>query len=177
MQAHPGLRTAVELVNQRDLFTGTPLEYSSRGYGAASKLARAISGDQNTGRGAGYILADKAIDLFPGAARPARLLSGLFDQDSGVDLPTRVFHTTVNNAGIGRLRDISEDDVRRDEIERLQQRAAPYTKEIASPYIPDYMAPFVPKDAQESLALARQLQREAREVRRQRQEMGFGADF
>lgn len=177
MQAHPGWRTLVELVNQRDLFTGTPLEYSSRGYGAASKLARAISGDQNAGRGTGYILADKAIDLFPGAARPARLLSGLFDQDSGVDLPTRVFHTAVNNAGIGRLRDFSEDDVRRDEIERLQQRAAPYTKEIASPYIPEYMAPFVPRDAQESLALARQLQREAREVRRQRREMGFGVDF
>jgi len=176
MNANPFLKTGVELINQRDLFTGTPLEASSRGYGAFSKLARAASGDQNAGSGLASILADKAIDMapIPGLARGARFAAQLADQDSGVGFPTRLVHSVGNNLGVGRTRDVTPDMARRDFIENLQEQVAPYTREIVSPYIPESMQPFVPYDAQEKLAAARQLQKEARDARRQRRTMGFG---
>jgi hypothetical protein len=176
MNANPYLKTGVELINQRDLFTGTPLEASSRGYGAFSKLARAAAGDQNAGSGIASILADKAIDMapVPGLARGARFAAQLADQDSGVGFPTRLVHSLGNNLGVGRTRDVTPDMARRDFIENLQDQVSPYTREIVSPYIPESMQPFVPYDAQEKLAAARQLQKESRDARRQRRTMGFG---
>jgi hypothetical protein len=176
MNANPYLKTGVELINQRDLFTGTPLEASSRGYGAFSKLARAAAGDQNAGSGIASILADKAIDMapVPGLARGARFAAQMADQDSGVGFPTRLVHSLGNNLGVGRTRDVTPDMARRDFIENLQDQVSPYTREIVSPYIPESMQPFVPYDAQEKLAAARQLQKESRDARRQRRTMGFG---
>lgn len=177
MNAHPAIKTAAEIINERDMFTGTPLDATSRGYGPVSKITRAITGDQNAGRGfIGTAGLDKLVDLTPFASRPARLLAQLVDQDTGVGFPSRALHALANNAGIGRVRDVTPDDARRDLIEKLQDMAGPYTREIASPYIPQSMQPFVPKDAQEALATARQLQRDSREIRRQRQRMGFGND-
>jgi hypothetical protein len=175
MNAHPAVKTVAELVNERDMFTGTPLDATSRGYGPVSKIVRAATGDQNAGRGLiGSAGLDKLVDLTPFASRPARLLAQLVDQDSGVGASSRALHALMNNAGIGRLRDVTPDSARRDFIENLQDDASPWTREISSPYIPESMQPFVPKDAQERLAAARQLQKEVREARRQRRDMGFG---
>lgn len=179
MNAHPAYKTLAEVINEQDMFTGTPLDATSRGYGPVSKIVRAATGDQSAGRGViGTAGLDKLVDLTPFASRPARLLAQLVDQDSGVGASSRALHAVMNNAGIGRLRDVRPDEARMDFIENLQEDASPWTREIASPYIPESMQPFVPKDAQERLAAARQLQKEVREARRQRRQMGFGfGDF
>jgi hypothetical protein len=165
--AGPRQRIAYELLTGTDSFTGEPLDYTTRSSGPIGKAVRAITGDSNDGRGPTVYL-DKALDLVPFASRPARILSGLYEQDSGVGLPSRAVNTAFNVAGLGKLRDITEDRVRQDQIRRLEGMAGYYSKEYASPYIPEHLQPFVPQDAQDALELSRELRKEGRDIRRSR---------
>lgn len=170
--AGPRQRIAYEFLTGTDSFTGEPIDNTSRSSGPVGRAVRAISGDQDLGRGYGTVLADKALDLVPFASRPARLLSGLYEQDSGVSLPSRAVNTAFNFSGLGKLRDITADRERQDQISKLEGMAGPYSREYSSPYIPESMTPFVPQDAQDALELARQLRSEGRKIRRSR-EVGF----
>ena len=167
---NPLLRTGGEVLMGYDAFMKSPIDETSRSYGPIGKAIRAATGDPLAGSGMYTTAADKLLDLVPFVSRPARAASQVYDADAKIDIPTKLFQATVNNLGVGRLKDVTEDRARADAIRKLQELAAPYTKEISIPTIPKGMEPTVPKDSIDSLALSRQMQREARESRRRKRE-------
>lgn len=167
---NPVYRAAGEFATGRDAFYGTPINEVARGYGIYSKLSRAISGNPEAGTGRGAILADKALDLVPYVARPGRALTQAINPDTKLPLSTNAFVTAFNQMGAGRFRDVTAEDIRRDQIDRLQRAAAPYSKDYSVPSIPKGLEGRVPRDAVDSLTLARELQREGRQLRRRRLE-------
>lgn len=167
---NPVYRTAGEFATGRDAFYGTPINEVARGYGIYSKLSRAISGNPEAGTGRGAIALDKALDLVPYVARPGRALTQAINPDTKLPLSTNAFVTAFNQMGAGRLRDVTAEDIRRDQIDRLQRAAAPWSKDYSVPSIPKGLEGRVPRDAVDSLALARELQREGRQLRRRRLE-------
>jgi hypothetical protein len=156
-----------------DAFYGAPINEVSRGYGPVSKLTRAVTGDDNTGYGTGSIAADKLADLVPYASRPLRTATALFNPDNKLPLSTNAFVTSFNELGAGRLRDATAEDVRRDQVRRLQKLASPYPRDITIPTIPKGMEGRVPQNASDALDLAREIQEEGRQLRRRRLEGRF----
>lgn len=173
MQLNPLMRTGGELLSGVDAFYGAPINEVSKGYGPVSKLTRAITGDGNAGTGYLSVLGDKAVDLIPYASRPLRTLASAMNPDNKLPVSTNAFVTAFNELGAGKLRDVTAEDIRRDQIERLQKLAAPYTKDYTIPTIPKGMEGRVPQDAIDSLELSRELQREGRQLRRRRLEGRF----
>lgn len=171
MMTNPLMRTAAETITGRDFFLSSPIDETSRSYGPIGKGIRAYTDDPMAGGGRAVTFADKALDLVPFASRPARMAAQIYDEDAKINIPTKLFQTGVNFAGIGRLKDITADRARADAIRKLQELAAPYTKEITIPTIPKGMEHTVPQDSLDALALSRQLQRESRESRRQKQKL------
>lgn len=176
MGTNPLIRTTGEFVTGQDFFQASPIDQTSRSYGPVGKAMRSYSGDPLAGSGMGVTAADKLLDLVPFASRPARLAAGIYDTDAKIDIPTKLFQTTVNFAGVGRLKDVTHDRARADAIRKLQELAAPYTKEIAIPTIPKGMEHTVPQNSLDALALSRQMQRESRESRRRKKEL-FSTPF
>ena len=170
---NPVYRTGGELLTGVDAFYGSPINEVSKGYGPVSKLRRAITGDDDAGRGYWSVVGDKAVDLIPYASRPLRTLASAMNPDNKLPVSTNAFVTAFNELGAGKLRDVTAEDIRRDQIERLQKLAAPYTKDYTIPTIPKGMEGRVPQDAIDSLELSRELQREGRQLRRRRLEGRF----
>lgn len=167
---NPLYRVGGEMLTGVDAFYGSPINEVSRGYGPVSKLTRAITGDDEAGYGRTSIRLDKATDLIPYASRPLRTVTSLFNPDTKLPMSTNAFVAAFNELGAGRLRDATAEDVRRDQIRRLQKLAAPYTREYTIPTIPKGMEGRVPRDAVDSLELSREIQREGRQLRRRRLE-------
>ena len=165
---NPFLRTGAELITGEDFSTGARLNAASRGSGPVSKLYRAATGDPEAGRGGltGTMTLDKLAGVTPYADRPLRILAGLADIDTGLSPLTRGVSVGWSQTGLGKLRDVSADDIRRDAIRRLEEQASGYTQDIAVPYIPADQVSNVPLDAREALALARQLQKERKAIRK-----------
>jgi hypothetical protein len=172
---NPAIRTGAELLSGQDFFMASPIDETSRSYGPIGKGIRAYTGDPLAGSGMATTISDKILDLAPFVSRPARMASQIYDTDAKIDIPTKLFQTTVNFAGVGRLKDVTSDRARADAIRKLQEMAAPYTKEVAVPTIPKGMEHTVPKDSLEALSLSRQLQRESRESRRRKREAFYDA--
>ena len=171
MNMNPAMRTAAELMTGRDFFLSSPIDETSRSYGPIGKAIRATTGDPMDGRGLGVTLADKGLDLLPFASRPARMAAQIYDPDAKINIPTKLFQAGVNFAGVGRLKDVTAESARADAIRKLQDLAAPYTKDIVIPTIPKGMEHTVPQDSLDSLALSRQMQRESRESRRRKRDI------
>jgi hypothetical protein len=168
---HPGYRAAAELLSGQDFYTKSPINEVSKGYGAYSKLARAISGNDRAGHGQAAAVLDRLIDITPMLSRPARFAARMADTDVGTHIGTRLAGEALNTAGIVRFRDVPGERIRQDAIRRLEELAAPYTKDVVIPTISEKDRPFVPQNAQDALAVARSLQNEGREIRRRRREM------
>ena len=173
----PPLRVGYEALSGRDLFFDSPINEVSRGYGPVSKLSRYVTGDDTAGTGKLSIAADKLTDLVPYASRPLRALTGLLNADNKLPLSTNAFVTAFNQAGAGKLRDVTAEDIRRGQIERLQRLAAPYTREYTIPSIPKGLEGRVPQDAVDALSLAREIQREGRQLRRRRLESRYSGRY
>lgn len=148
MQLSPGKRVIGELAFDEDLFTGAPV------------------------RNLPTIL-EKGVELVPGVARPYRAVKPLLSNRNDLSLGTRAFSAAWNQTGLGKFRDVTEADITRDAISRLQERAAPYTRDMTVPYIPESLAPSVPQDAVDSLALARRLRENQRKVERNKEPNPF----
>jgi hypothetical protein len=170
---NPLYRTGGELLTGVDAFYGAPINEVSRGYGPVSKLTRAVTGDDDAGYGLLSVGLDKATDLIPYASRPLRTATALFNPDTKLPLSTNAFVTSFNELGAGRLRDATAEDVRRDQIRRLQKLASPYTRDITIPTIPKGMEGRVPQNASDALELSREIQEEGRQLRRRRLEGRF----
>lgn len=174
---HPLLRASYELGTGHDLFTKSDIDAVSRGYGPASKMIRAATGDDNAGRGRASAWLDRFLDLFPYLSRPSRLAAQVVDQDAGLSLPTRLAHTAFSQSGLGKIRDLTPEAIRQDAIRKLQEYAAPYTRDIAVPSIPKGMEGMVPQSAQDAVRLRRDLMRESREASRRRREGAISNPF
>jgi hypothetical protein len=170
---NPLYRTGGEMLTGVDAFYGAPINEVSRGYGPVSKLTRAVTGDDDAGYGLLSVGLDKATDLIPYASRPLRTATALFNPDTKLPLSTNAFVTSFNELGAGRLRDATAEDVRRDQIRRLQKLASPYTRDITIPTIPKGMEGRVPQNASDALELSREIQEEGRQLRRRRLEGRF----
>lgn len=170
----PPVRVMSELMTGVDAFTKEPIDSVSRGYGPFSKLARAAAGpDAGTGRVSHLI--DRGIDLVPFASRPARIAASLFGNDEDRSFGSRAFDTAFNELGLGRFRAISKDRIKEDQIRRLQQLAAPYTREISIPTLSEAQRPFVPQNALDAFDVAREMRQELTTARRDRRKPGAGA--
>jgi hypothetical protein len=165
---NPLLRAGYELGTGHDLFTKSDIDAVSRGYGPASKLTRAITGDPDAGTGYASAGLDRLIDLAPYVSRPTRLVTQIADQDAGLSLPTRLTHTAISQSGFGKIRDLTPTQIRQDAIRKLQEYAAPYTKDYVVSSIPKGMEGKVPQDAQDAVRLRRDLMRESRESSRRK---------
>jgi hypothetical protein len=165
---NPLLRAGYELGTGHDLFTKSDIDAVSRGYGPASKLTRAITGDPDAGTGYASAGLDRLIDLAPYLSRPTRLVTQIADQDAGLSLPTRLTHTAISQSGFGKIRDLTPPQIRQDAIRKLQEYAAPYTKDYVVSSIPKGMEGKVPQDAQDAVRLRRDLMRESRESSRRK---------
>jgi hypothetical protein len=166
MQANPLLRTGYEFLTGQDMFTRTPINSVSRSYGPIGKGIRAALQDPDAGSGRIVTAADKLLDLVPFASRPARFAAQVYDQDAGTQFPSRLAAALFSQSGVGKLRDVPGARIREGITDRLEEMASPFTRDISTPYIPEPLRPSVPLEAQEALALARQLRSEGREARR-----------
>lgn len=170
----PPLRAIGEFATGTDAFTKEPIDAFSKGYGAYSKLARAAAGpDAGTGRIAAGL--DRLIDLTPFASRPLRAAASLLGNDEDRSFGSRAFDTAFNEVGLGRFRAISKDRIKEDQIRRLQELAAPYTKEATIPFIPEGQRAMVPQNALEAFDTARAMRQEIQKDRRARKKAGAGA--
>lgn len=170
----PPVRVGAELLTGVDAFTKEPIDAVSRGYGPYSKLARAAAGpDAGTGR-LSHLL-DRGIDLIPFASRPARIAASLLGNDEDRSFGSRAFDTAFNELGLGRFRSISKDRIKEDQIRRLQQLAAPYTRDISIPTLSEAQRPFVPQNALDAFDTAREMRQEQTAARRDRRKSGAGA--
>jgi hypothetical protein len=169
----PLIRVGGELLTGQDAFTKEPIGHLAKGYGPYSKIARAVAGpDAGTGRIPAGL--DRAIDLIPFASQPARLAASLIGNDEDRSFGSRAFDTTFNQMGLGRFRAMSKDRIAEDQIKRLQELAAPYTKDVSIPYIPESQRAMVPKNALDAFELARQKRSEIQKARRDGKKAGAG---
>lgn len=169
----PILRVGGEALTGKDAFTKEPIGHLAKGYGAYSKIARAVAGPD---AGTGVVPAglDRLIDMTPFASRPLRMVASLVGNDEDRSFGSRAFDTAFNEMGLGRFRALSKDRIAEDQIKRLQELAAPYTKDISTPYIPEAQRSMVPKNALDAFELARQMRSETQKARRDRKKAGAG---
>jgi hypothetical protein len=167
----PPLRMTGEFLTGKDAFTKEPIGYLSKGYGPYSKIARSVAGP-DAGTGVLPAVFDRLIDITPFASRPARTLATLIGNDEDRSFGSRSFDTAFNELGLGRFKSMSKDRIAEDQIKRLQELAAPYTKDMTIPYIPESQRTFVPKDALDAFELARSKRSEIQKARRDTRKSG-----
>jgi len=165
--SNPIYRTAYELGTGTDIQNRQPINESSRSYGPIGKGIRAATGDQSLGTGYVTTAMDKALDILPYAARPARFAAQMYDQDAGLSAPTRMTAAAFNALAGVQFRDMPKEQIAGDKMRALQRIASPYTRDVTIPYIPADQRARVPLAAQEALELSRRMQREQRERRQQ----------
>lgn len=169
----PPLRAIGEGLTGKDAFTKEPIGHLSKGYGPYSKIARSVAGP-NAGTGVTAASLDRLIDLVPFASRPLRTAASLIGNDEDRTFGSRAFDTAFNEVGLGRFRALSKNRIAEDQIKRLQELAAPYTKDITIPYIPESQRAMVPKNALDAFELARQKRSEIQKARRDSKKPGAG---
>lgn len=163
----PQWRILGELATGKDAFTKEPIGAFSKGYGAFSKLDRAVRGPE-AGTGYPAAILDRAIDMTPFASRPARMAASLLGNDEDRSFGSRAFDAAFNEVGLGRFKVMSKDRINEEKIKRLQELAAPYTQDVTIPYIPESRRSMVPKDAMDAFELSRQMRAETQKARRDR---------
>jgi hypothetical protein len=157
MQLHPALRTGVELMAGKDLFTNRPIGESTSTLDA---IARSVTGNPNADVPA---LAEKLVEILPFAGRPLYALRSLLDNRDGQPIASRGIRTVFNSTTGMALRDATKRDVLSDAVRQIEESIDPYTREFTQTYIPEELMPMVPQWAQERQAVSRALVREKRE--------------
>ena len=105
---------------------------------------------------------------------PEQFTDELLGNDEDRTFGSRAFDTAFNEMGLGRFKVMANDRIREEQIKRLQDLAAPYTKEVSIPYIPESQRAMVPKNALDAFELARQQRSEIQKARRDRRKPGAG---
>jgi hypothetical protein len=157
MQLHPGLRTIVELMAGKDLFTNRPIGESTSTLDA---IARSVTGNPTADVPA---IIEKPVEILPFTGRPLYALRSLLDNRDGQPLTSRGVRTVFNGTTGMALRDATQRDILSDAVRQIEESIDPYTREFTQTYIPEELMPMVPQWAQERQAVSRALVREKRE--------------
>lgn len=162
MQSAPFLRLPLETAFGIDLFTNRPAGEATSPLDA---IGRAVTGDQSFDV---PTVIDKGVELLPFSARPLYLARSLLDTRGGASLASRLAKGFVNASTGVKVRDQTEDEAAADAVSEIEGSIDPYTREFKQVYIPKHLEPDVPQWALRRLAVARELGRERREARKDR---------
>ncbi len=160
MQSHPFIRATAEQVFDQDLFSRRPLREAPT---ASDVLLRNITGDR-TARAPAIL---RPLENAPFVARPLSLMRQLTDTRGDRPLSSRLLNSGVNTFTGVKLRDVAQEDVLADAERNINDSISPYTREFSQTYIPEDELLNVPEYAIRRLAVARQLNKQRRDLRKQ----------
>lgn len=160
LQMHPILRTGLETVFDKDLFTNRPAGESTS---TLEAIGRNVSGDRSFEL---PTVLEKGIEALPFVQRPLYMARSVTDLRGDAPLSLRLGKAAVNALTGTKFRDVSQEEALADAIREIENSIDPYTSEFKQVYIPKDMEPEVPQWALRRQAVARALSRERRDLRK-----------
>lgn len=166
--AHPMIRSTVEALSGRNLYTGKPMsEYTptlqklARASGLVSPLSQA---DEAT-KYAAYL-----TDYIPHMPRVMQTLNRLMDSERVPDPRARALQAFLNSQSGTMVKNVSTDAAALDASRQLQQMMSdsPALRTFSSKYIPEELLPYASPEDLLLYRLDREMKRAARKAKLQR---------
>lgn len=166
--AHPYIRTGVEMLSGRNLYTDQSLAQFEP---TLQKVARKLGVPPNSGADRAVKGISTLVEQIPHAPRVLQLLNRAVDAERTPEFSARALQALVDSTSGVKIRNIMDDaaslDARR-EIDAMLDDS-PLLRTFEQKYIPEELRPYASPEELLLYDLSRQLNKEAREARKARQ--------